>query len=495
MKTAREGAGNGVWWTGRTRLGRRRWLGLAAAATVTAAGCGPVTAARPRVAAPKIVLGAVLDIPASQTLGSLSERNQLYAQVLATFEAANRGIAVRVLPYTSTAVISASIIGGDGPDLFADTAPSYAGYIGQNLLLRLDGYFSRDNVDTSIWSSTVVDALQTAGGTFGINRGLDAYAFAVNLSLLDSLGLPYPSTDWTHGEFAGLAKQIAANVNGKQRYGASFQGGPGGFLGTLAEVTAGFGGAVTDDARTTQTLSAQPALAGVEWLLENLFFPSAGIDGTGPANLYAQTAGIQEIQQVQLLTDYQQWRDTFRWVLYPPPVYPRGRVGGAAANYWAISGNTGHPEAAWTLLRWMSTEAPYERLLMKAFLFPPSLNALMPEWEATAEAVAPGLKNRGLQWFTQSGDQGWGRAEPWFAYANNQAVAIDTAWWNRVLARSVGAQSALTQADGQVGALIRASAGQSTTLAQEVVAQKALSQRLDRMFAAGSAGTSSTAGG
>ncbi len=456
---------------------------MAAAGTVVAAACGRIKAAGPTVATPRVVLNVILDIPSSDRLGSLSERNQLYTQSLAAFEAANRAIAVRVLPYTSTAVIAASIIGGTGPDVFADTAPSYPGYVGQHLLLRLNDYFTQDNIDTSIWSSSVVDALRTGNGTFAVSRGLDAFVFAVNLSLLDSLGISYPATDWSYTEFAGLAKELTATVNGKHRYGVSLDGGPGGFLGTLNEVISGFGGAVTDSTRTSQTLSSPASLAGVEWLLKDVLLPAVGGDGVG--SLYAQTAGMQEIQQVDLLSDYQLWRSTFKWVLYPPPVYPRGHVGGAAANFWAISGTTPHPEEAWSLLRWMSTEFPFQQFLMKTFLFPPALNALMPQWQATAEAVAPGLKNRGLQWFTQSGQQGWGRAQPWFAYANTQALALDSALWKKILTGALSVQAGLTQADQQVNALIAASAKETSSLSAEVAAYQALHRRLEAMFAAG----------
>ncbi len=471
-------------------LGRRRWLGIAAAGAVAAvAGCGPLGAARPKTAATKIVLDAILDIPASDNLGSLSERNRLYAQVLADFESAHRGITVRVLPYTSTAIIAASIIGGTGPDVFADAAPSYAEYVGQNLLLRLDDYFTRDNINPAIWSSSVMDALKTGNGTYAVSRGLDAYLFALNLTLLDTLGVAYPSTDWTHTEFAALAKAIVSTSNGKHRYGVSFQGGPAGFLETAAQVVAGFGGAVTNGTRTAQTLSSPASLAGMEWLLQDLLLPAVGVETQGSANLYGQTVGIQEIQQVQLLSDYQQWQNTFNWVLYPPPVYPRGRFGGAAANYWAISGTTKHPEESWSLLRWMSTQDAYQRFLMKTFLFPPPLNALLPEWEATAEAVAPGLKNRGLRWFTQSGDNGWGQAEPWFLYANAQALTVDSGLWQKILKGALSAQAGLAQADQQVNAAIQASVGEMPSLASEVAAYQKHSARLKQMFAAASGPT------
>jgi ABC-type glycerol-3-phosphate transport system substrate-binding protein len=443
----------------------RRWALAAAGGALAGAGCRASPPARPAPAAPVLTLVAQLDIPASLPLGTVQERTRLYEQILAQFEATRPGLRVRVVPYASTPANAAAIAAGTAPDVFADVAPSYPAYVQQQLLLRLDDFFRRDNIDLAIWSPTMVQALRTSSGTYAVSRGLDTYVFAVNLSLLDNLGLAYPSPDWTHQELGQLARSLASAAGapgGRRRYGVSFQGGPGGFLGTAGEVVAGFGGAVTDQTRTRQTLSSAPSVQGLQWLVDELLAPQVGVNGTGNADLAAGTAGVQEIQQVQLLAAFLQWnRSGLRWTLQPPPVYPHGRAGGAAANYWAISATTAHPEQAWELLRWMSTEPPYQQFLMKTFLFPPALVALQDQWQATAEAVAPGLKGKGLQWFTASARDGWGQAEPYFAYANAQAIALDVQWWNRILSGAVSLQAGLAEADRQVTALEEAAAAEA----------------------------------
>ncbi len=469
---------------------RRRVLGGLAAGAVAAAGlggCSPAAPARPTAGSGAVSLRAILDIPATDQLGSRAERDALYREVLAAFTAKHHGIEVRIAPYVSTSANVAAIIAGTAADVFADTAPSYAAYVQQHLLLALTPYLRRDAVNPAIWSSTVWNALLTPTGTYALSRGLDSYVLAVDLGAADRAGLAYPSTDWTHTEFAAFATALSGTAAGGQhRYGVGLQGGPGGFLGGLQNPVVGFGGAVTNGARTRQTLSAPAALAGAHWLLAHLLWPRAGIINTGAANLTAGTAAIEEIQQVDLLFKFQQWQQNFKWTLYPPPVYPKGRVGGAAANFWAVSGTTRHPEEAWAFIRWLTVDPTYQVFLMKTFLFPPAVTALLAQWQGMVEAVAPGLRGKGLQWFTAGAAQGWGRAEPYFAYANTQAIGVDAPWWSRILQQTVSAAAGLTQADAQVNALQAAAAAQApVSLASIQAAQRRQRAALQRMFAAG----------
>ncbi len=476
-----------------SRLNRRRALAAAAGAVGAAvlSGCG--TASRPIAGSRVVTLVAALDVPATDLLGTPAGRTALYQQVLRQFTAAHRGLAVRVVPYTPTAAKEAAILAGTGPDVFGDAAPSYPGYVQQNLLLSLNAYLRRDNLSLSLWSPTVVKALQTAHGVFAMSRGLDSYVFALNLSLFDRLGVAYPAPTWTHAELAAVAARIASHRGGSPRYGVQFQGGPAGFLGALQTPMIGFGGSITNTARTRQTLSSPASIRGATWLVDSLLSPGIGTIGGPSISLLNGNLGIQEIQQVDLLSLYQQWRSNFKWVLLPPPVYPVRRSGGAAANFWAISGSTRQPEAAWTLLTWLGAGTTFERFYMKAFLMPPALNRLMPEWQATVAAVVPGLKGKGIEWFTQSTQHGWGVAEPWFAYANTQVQQVDATWWGQLRGRQVSVSSALKGADQQANALMAAQASQPIpSLHGQQAALQRGRKRLGGMFAAGAQGISGT---
>lgn len=430
-------------------LTRREWIQAATAAAgggIVLSACGkplPTPTARP------IHLVIQIDVPALVGLGTVQSRTSLYQEVLAEFEHLNPGVTVTTQPYTATANSIAAITAGEGPDVLADTAPAYPAYVEGSALLQLDPLLQYDSVSNSIWSSTAVDALQTAHGTFGLSRGLDSYVFALNVSLVNSLGLPLPSTDWAHTELLQLAQNLTDLA--ENRASVSFQPGPGSYLGVVGEVVAGFSGTVTNAARTVQTLSTGNSLTGMEWLFNEVLVPGIGAL-TVTNNFQNRTAGIQELQQVDLLSVYSNWTN-FQWVLYPPPTYPSGRSGSAAVNWWGISSTTKHSEQAWALLRWITTQPTFQRLMMKAFLLPPALNSLNVEWVSTVEGVEPGLSGKGVHWFADSAESGWGHAVPWFAYNNTTAATDDGDWFSKILAGSVQIQLGLAAADQQVNAV------------------------------------------
>ncbi len=467
------------------RTVRRRDCFRAAGGSVcglVAAGCA---GARPTAAVPVVTLIAALDVTSTMRLGTVRERTQLYEQSLHGFTAARRGVAVRIVPYAPTPVNAAAILAGTAPDVFADVAGSYATYVEQELLLPLDAYLQRDNLPTSLWSPTVIDALRTPGGLFAMSRGEDSYLYALNLSLFDRHGIPYPATTWTQDDLARVATHLTSSRGGVHRYGLSLQGGPGGFLGALGAAAVGFGGSVSNAARDRQTLTSPACVRAVEWLAGRLLGPGVAVSGSIRASLLSGNVAIQEIQQVDLLNLYQQWRDNFKWVLYPPPRFPARRAGGAAANFWAAAGSTRHPEAAWALLRWLSAEAPFQRFFMKSFLMPPALNRLMPQWRAVAESVVPGLKGKGIQWFTASTDGGWGVSAPWFASANAQVQQIDSVVWTEILTHKVSIHAGLRQADAQTNAVLAAAArAPAPSLRQRQAASAKAERRRTAMFAA-----------
>lgn len=435
--------------TGSGVLTRREWIRAAAAATgggVVLSACGK---ALPTASAHPVNLVAQFDVSAILGFGTFKSRTSLYQEALAEFERLTPGVRVTLQPYAQTASTIAAITAGQGPDVLADAAPVYPEYLQASALLRLDPLLQHDGVSTSMWSSTAVNALQTANGTFGLSRGLDSMVFAVNVSLLDSLGLPLPSTDWTHTEFLQLAQSLTDPA--QKRSGVSFNPGPGNYLGVIGEVVPGFGGTVTNAARTAQTLSTGNSLTGMEWLFNELLLPGVGALST-TNYLKNGTTGMQELQQVNLLAVYSNWSN-FQWVLYPPPVYPSGRVGSAAVNWWGVSSTTAHSEQAWALLRWMTTQPTLQRLLMQAFLLPPALNSLNGEWVSIVEGVVPKLTGKGVHWFSDSAESGWGRAVPWFAYNNVTAATDDGDWFAEILAGSAQLEPALVSADQQVDAV------------------------------------------
>ncbi len=456
---------------------RRGWLAASAVgASELVAACG--RRARPATAHASAVLSVALDVYALEKVSTPSQRAAFYRQVLSGFEAAHHGIRTRLVAFAPTQANIAAIIAGDAPDVFPDEAPAYPTYVGQGLLLPLDGFLRRDAVDTAIWSPSLVATFRTASGTYGLSRDINVYCFAVRLTDFDQAGLAYPSSGWSYRQFASLASSLARPGQG-HRVGAIFEGG----LLDFRQVLAGFGGSLTTADRGRQTLGTPAGIAAGQW-----FFPGLVWTGTvaagGTANLGDGSASIQEIQGHALLQWFSQWGNRFKWTLYPPPVYPHGRFGNLGAAFWAINAGTRQPDAAWALLRWLAVEPAYQRFMMRTFLFPPALTALLPQWRATVGSVAPGLRGKGLRWIVEGARNGWGVPQPYFRVANTQAFAVDNRWWSVLLQHGSGVHAAFTQADRQVNALLAASRGAAAPGLKALQTANAVRQRrLRTMFA------------
>jgi len=427
---------------------RRAVLGVAAAASSAAgllAACGP---ARPGPAQAALTLTVALDVYALAQYGTAQTRAGLYAEVLKGFEQSHPGIRVRQTPFLATAQNQTAIIAGSAPDVFPDCC-TYGTYVYAGLLLPLDTYLQRDNVTMSVFAPGMVDWLAYPSGTFGLSRETDANAFAVNLGVLDELGLTYPDTAWTNGDLARLcAAAVKTPATGAKRFGARFI--YGGFR-VLQEFTKGFGGQVLNAERTVQSLSSPGCTDAARWWFQDLFWP--GLATSGFTASVTDTA-IQNLDMNNVLHLYTVWKDQTKWALYPAPVYPRGRSTGMAGNFWGIASTTRNPDQAWELLRWLALESVWQRFAMRTFLFPPALNSLLAEWQQTVEAVVPALKGKGLGSFTEAASQGWARvADINFRYATSQATAVDDLAWSQIQARRVGVTEALVQADRQVNSI------------------------------------------
>ncbi len=460
-------------------IGSRAPESAAAGASAWATAACARQRGHPTAAHQTSVLSVALDVYALEKISTPKQRAAFYRQVLSGFESAHHGIRTRLVAFAPTQANIAAIIAGTAPDVFPDEAPTYPSYVQQGLLLPLDAYLRRDAVDTNIWSPSLVATFRTANGTYGLSRDINVYCFAVRLTDFDQAGLPYPSTAWTHRQFASLATALA-RPGPTHRLGAAFQGS----LLDFRQVLAGFGGSLTTPDRSRQTLGTPAGIAAGQWFFPGLIWTGAVAAG-GTANLGNDTTSIQEIQGHALLQLFSQWGNQFKWTLYPPPVYPHGRFGNLGAAFWAINAGTRQPDAAWALLRWLAVEPSYQRFMMRTFLFPPALTALLPEWRTTVGSVAPGLRGKGLRWIVQGARNGWGVPQPYFRTANTEAFSIDDRWWSTLLAHGAGVHTAFTQADLQVNALLAASRGTPIPGLRAQQQAAALRQRRVRsMFAA-----------
>ncbi len=410
------------------RAYRRRTL-LRAAAAASAGGAGMWIAAAPGVSLAASAVPSAAHHPVTITMNGIFGTGQaglntlvaLTQQAFEPFMRANRDIRVQITPQSGVP----AIIAGTASDIIWDW--NFYPYWSGKLLLPLDSYLQRDNVDTSIWVQGQMELFQRPWGTYMLGAYASPFVYAIMLDLLDELGLTYPSPEWTSDDFVRLAAALTTvPKNGKKRYGAAIPWYTTG-IGTSSQSTFllnAFGGALTNPGGTRSWLDHPGAVAAGDWVYHELLWRGIAV----PWDVYSANSG-QGLPLGNLAMDFEWGTAPFRltqqlqgrkWAFQPFPVFPSGRYTFMTNDFWGIVRDTKYPEQAWRVLKWATTTPSFQVTRMHFSALQPTLKSLWPQWQAIVESVAPSLKGKGLHWFVDAAVGGYARCmEP---YANNGSL-------------------------------------------------------------------------
>lgn len=430
---------------------------LAAGAVVVGqalSGCAPRAgrATQPAPSHPPRTISAMLDVGAYFAYGTAQERAQLFTQALEEgFYPRHKGIRVRLLPWTAWPPKVTALLAGKGPDVFADFY--LAPFVEHGIAMALDGYLQRDNIDAAIWSAPVMASYRLGGGLFALNRNLSPSAILTRRSVWNDTGIALPDPEWDHVEYERVAASLTANKGGKHRFGTSLAVYPN-QIGDQSWIYRAFGGSQLDASHTRQVLGSPASVRAGQWVYERMVWPKIAAQDAAPSMLLDGGLAMLEEQAVNLLVGtsglLQAGVRDMLWL--PVPVYPAGHFGWISDNLWAANAATKDPEASWALLKWLTVETGWQRLVAKLFLVPPCLISLWPEWTSIVEGTVPVFKGRGLPWFTKAAQGNWGSTWEYFRYSDVTAEQINDPWIKKVSARQVGVAQGFAQADAQVNA-------------------------------------------
>lgn len=372
------------------------------------------------------------------------------------FVAQHKGVVVQAGFMEGNGIIP-SMIAGTGPDVISDwyAAPYWAG----NLLLPLDEWMRRDNIDASVWSVGQMSVMKMPFGTYMLPAYFSPMVYVVRLSDFDEIGLEYPDPNWTYKDFAAICRKLTVHTANKTRYGAGYQW----HAGQIGEETwnfRAFGGDIMDPTGTRQTLDTAACIRCGQWLFEELFWPqicterdafwgNSGVDG-----LVHDQEVMRAIWDGMIMNTAAAIRDSFKWAIYPSPIYPAGRFTQGTEDFYGINANTRNPEMAWELLKWLSYEKTFQRALMRIGAVPPARNDLWPEWQSVVEEVAPPTRGKGLEWFGDGAVKGYALPAEYFRYDTSQVQAIDNVWAGKLWNHQIDVATAWKQADRQANAFL-----------------------------------------
>lgn len=439
-------------WSGTICRVRRRLMFGKAAATVMATavpltGCaGLVSPPAPTGTRSKITLVLAPWVFAGE---SPAEGAKLLYTVTEPFRTQYKVNITMSLLAQNVPALTTSIIAGQGPDVLQGCCTQFWALANTGVLLPLDGFVHRDNVDLSVFTAPEQQKVYTQNGhLLALNSQSDPVAMLVNLDLLNQLGLPYPTDTWTWKEATDLWQRCAGVVHGKNRYGSNIfsvdmSGAPSRFY------LHGFGGDYVDPQNLSRcTADSTESLAALSWAADLLSRKVCATSGSfGSGQLATETRGSWYMPR-----DAMAYRG-IKWRYYPQPTWPVRAATFDTLNFWSVSATTKQQDLAFELLKFVALSPHWQRGMMNIFLTLPTLKSLLPEWEAKILAVAPVLADKNIGVFTDALHSGIAVPGLLPQPQLQQGSQIIGQWFAKAVAGTASVQAAMRQATTQVNAL------------------------------------------
>ncbi|MDX1613406.1 MAG: sugar ABC transporter substrate-binding protein [Candidatus Promineifilaceae bacterium] len=328
---------------------------------------------------------------------------------------------------------------GTAPDVFAACCSFFPILAQQGHTLDLQPFVSADLDQATIadWDPAQYWTLFTRDGRqYGLPKYHGALALYYNKDLFDEYGVSYPDDSWTDVDYLAAMRQLTRDRDGDGQVD---------LWGSMVDVSwerlqvhvNGWGGHFVDPDDPRRSLMCEPAaLAAIEWLRARIWDDGVMASPLNVNNLSTRQAFIQ--RRVAMIEDGS-WalRDIlsqadFRIGVAPFPAGPAGRVTLTTTDGFGIYAGTRHPEAAWELVKFLTSKT-YGRAMARANFLQPARASLLPDWMAFIRAEFP-AQTRGLdlEAFAAGHVQGYSVTAETFANMAD-ATAIAYAAWDDIL--------------------------------------------------------------
>jgi multiple sugar transport system substrate-binding protein len=323
---------------------------------------------------------------------SSADRAEYWAQVLKAFNDAHPCIKAQTVKLPDDRAVRLT-------QLAAGTAPDLVGFDSSDLplvyrkgflvdltpLMEADNFNPDDHWYPGVYKTGIVD-----GKLVAVAKDYSTSAFYVNTALFEKAGLSIPEEGWTFEEYLDMAMQLTVDENGNNatspdfdpenvaQFGASlpYWGGDTGWWRGFQSALYSWGTHTVspDGTTTTRYINSEEALAAWQW-----FHDVVHQYKVVPGASYLTAGGITNdklFSDGKLAISGSYWgpwyQDVFnkapglQWTVVPPPSGPGGHHGAIMWMGWGISSTSEHPNEAWQLLKWLTTEPGQQVFALKA---------------------------------------------------------------------------------------------------------------------------------
>jgi multiple sugar transport system substrate-binding protein len=292
--------------------------------------------------------------------------------------------------------VLADMQAGTAPDVFQACCGFFPILAQEGYTLDLRPYVEvdLDQADIDDWDPAQYRSFFTRDGRqYGLPKYHGALALYYNVDLFDKYGIEYPDGSWDHGDYLAAMTSLTLDRDGD---------GETDLWGSMLDVSwdriqvhvNGWGGHLVDPDDAAQSRMCDPeAMAAMEWLRARMWDDHVMATAQDVQNVSTRQAFInQHVAMVEdgswALKDILTGAD-FRVGVAPFPAGPVRRVTLATTDGFGIYAGTRHPDAAWELLKFL-TSVDYGRAMARANFLQPARASLVDDWTDFVRAEFPG---------------------------------------------------------------------------------------------------------
>ena len=262
-------------------------------------------------------------------------------------------------------LLEAGASGGQMPDVFWMHSTVAELYMSNDLLLNLDEYIERDGVDLNNYYGDIVDIYTYEGSHYALPKDHDTIALLYNKAIFDQYGVEYPNENWTWEDLYTAAKAIT-DASGGEVYGIAADVGSN--QDCWWNMVYDYGGYVINEDKTKSGMDDPKTLEAMEFLgklIKDAMPPQSVISETGKTSLFNSGVIAMTTQGSWSIMPFytNDNKDNYAWEVLPycdrngnGQVDEGERVSIYAGIGWSAAANTKDPEAAWDLIKFLTSK-------------------------------------------------------------------------------------------------------------------------------------------
>lgn len=342
---------------------KARWLVLALAAALASLPIAAGSSAAQETTT--IRLSGWTSSPAEERLlrDELADFDRLHPEIIVSYEP---------VPTDFQPKLEAMIAAGNEPDVFYVELGQAMRLMRNGALLSLDDFMANAGVDPTEFAGALLSAFTYQGHVYGVPKDFNTLALFFNKDLFDQAGLAYPTSDWTWDQLKSAA---AALTSAPGVWGLTTPPDDARFLPFLYQS----GGSVLSDDFSQVQFNSPQAVQAMDFYTS---FKREGI-GAMPADMGAGVGwagdafGLGKSAMVMeggWLIPY--LHDKYPDVNYDAVELPAGPAGKSNLFFtvsYSVSARTKAPDAAWTLVNYLTGLDNQQRVLRSGFALPTRL--------------------------------------------------------------------------------------------------------------------------